>query len=381
MNSFIRPMNLLAVVVCLYMPYVSHGEEVESPKKENPDFVENIKKALSDDKAEKERDLIKHWGAQESLFIFAGAEFSAVNDAFKKGNARVGLIDYMGGKTPHCSYNGMFYTGKRESDKVDIYDDFETTNKGKKFKQSALGFYCPQAYVSFTLTNEGESVAADKESTNPATVSSEKTLHRAAETELGLFLPFYKAPFFQDGVYVEDRLENKKRNCNETTQSSPTANVAPAAVTPSKTASTADSTSTSSAKQASADVSDGKGAQCETTKTFEPYYSLTGPIAKYALRKTDNESGMLRRWQAGLRYARNQETFLDLTYGRTEGLKSHRGEFVWQRPVASKGSARIYLGLASNFAVDKRGDVKESEPDIFKVYLTMNASIGDLLGF
>ncbi len=115
-----------------------------------------------------------------------------------------------------------------------------------------------------------------------------------------------------------------------------------------------------------------------------------GPMVIIGGRKLDNESFVHQRIYAGLRTARSPDTFADLLYGRTGGLRSHRLEVRGQYafPHAFKNNARLSIGAVGNFGLNKRkfGECEEAsshcqleEKDVVKFYLSYDVDTTGLL--
>ncbi|BFT28947.1 hypothetical protein D210916BOD24_01230 [Alteromonas sp. D210916BOD_24] len=107
-----------------------------------------------------------------------------------------------------------------------------------------------------------------------------------------------------------------------------------------------------------------------------------GLISTYGARKVDDIDNFQQRYYGGLRFAFNEETFLDLMYGKSEPLKGRRLQLRGQLPVYTLGEGRVFLGAIANIEVarGKRNDEGElvSQPDSIQVYLTWQTTFDQL---
>lgn len=107
-----------------------------------------------------------------------------------------------------------------------------------------------------------------------------------------------------------------------------------------------------------------------------------GPIAVAGGRKTDELDSFQNRYYLGFRFSNNEETYLDLLYGKSQPLQGKRAEIRGQLPVSTLGTGRLFLGGAVNFEVKRKaknglGELI-SEADSFKIYLTWQTTFDDL---
>ncbi len=107
-------------------------------------------------------------------------------------------------------------------------------------------------------------------------------------------------------------------------------------------------------------------------------YALIGPVVSVGALKTDakNEIHMPKKRYIGLRSALNPETYAEVLYGTTSGLKSKRLELRMQAPIARfQNGSRIFIGGVFNMAYDKRID---GEPESASIYLSWHVPFGEL---
>ncbi len=107
-------------------------------------------------------------------------------------------------------------------------------------------------------------------------------------------------------------------------------------------------------------------------------YALIGPVVSVGALKTNakNEIHMPKKRYIGLRSALNPETYAEVLYGTTSGLKSKRLELRMQAPIARfQNGSRIFIGGVFNMAYDKRID---GEPESASIYLSWHVPFGEL---
>ncbi len=107
-------------------------------------------------------------------------------------------------------------------------------------------------------------------------------------------------------------------------------------------------------------------------------YALIGPVVSVGALRTDteNEIHMPKKRYIGLRSALNPETYAEVLYGTTSGLKSKRLELRMQVPIARfQNGSRIFVGGVFNMAYDKRID---GEPESASIYLSWHVPFGEL---
>ena len=104
---------------------------------------------------------------------------------------------------------------------------------------------------------------------------------------------------------------------------------------------------------------------------------LVGPMALASESKLADSSSFNKRYYGGFRFAYSPEFYLDLMYGKTEGLEGNRAEIRYQMPLGNltEGS-RLLLGLAVNTGVSGNGEADDS----VRLYLTWNTGFNQLLG-
>lgn len=104
---------------------------------------------------------------------------------------------------------------------------------------------------------------------------------------------------------------------------------------------------------------------------------LVGPTALTSESKLGDSSSFNKRYYGGLRFAYSPEFYLDLLYGKTEGLSGRRAEFRYQMPVGNlTEDSRLLLGLAVNMGIKD----DDSEGDSVRLYLTWNTGINKIFG-
>jgi len=107
-------------------------------------------------------------------------------------------------------------------------------------------------------------------------------------------------------------------------------------------------------------------------------YALIGPVVSVGALRTDtkNEIHMPKKRYIGLRSALNPETYAEVLYGTTSGLKSKRLELRMQAPISRfQNGSRIFIGGVFNMAYDKRID---GEPESASIYLSWHVPFGEL---
>ncbi len=104
-------------------------------------------------------------------------------------------------------------------------------------------------------------------------------------------------------------------------------------------------------------------------KNLDDKYALYGPVISVGALKSaaKNNINMTKKRYIGLRSALNPETYAEILYGTTSGLKSKRLEIRLQTPIARfQNGSRIFVGSIFNIAYNKRVD---GEPETASVYL------------
>lgn len=105
---------------------------------------------------------------------------------------------------------------------------------------------------------------------------------------------------------------------------------------------------------------------------------LTGILINYGAKKNSAREHINSRFYAGVRNAFNPETYIDATYGYTQGLNSSRIEVKAHLPVYrfSHGS-RIFFGGTLNMSTP--WSPASSDPDVIRFYLEWNADFGKII--
>lgn len=102
---------------------------------------------------------------------------------------------------------------------------------------------------------------------------------------------------------------------------------------------------------------------------------LIGPTIQGSLRKLDDADSFSKRYYLGSRFSYSPETFLDILWGKTEGVRGKRVEVKAQVPVANlTENSRLFLGGAVNFGVSDSKD----ESDSVRLFLTWNTNVDDI---
>ncbi|HHI93759.1 MAG TPA: hypothetical protein ENK04_09660 [Gammaproteobacteria bacterium] len=104
-------------------------------------------------------------------------------------------------------------------------------------------------------------------------------------------------------------------------------------------------------------------------KNLDDKYALYGPVISVGALKSaaKNNINMTKKRYIGLRSALNPETYAEILYGTTSGLKSKRLEIRLQTPIARfQNGSRIFVGSIFNIAYNKRVN---GEPETANVYL------------
>jgi hypothetical protein len=112
-------------------------------------------------------------------------------------------------------------------------------------------------------------------------------------------------------------------------------------------------------------------------KDLDSYCSLLiGPTFQASLIKVGNADRFTRRYYGGTRLAYSPESFVDVLYGKTEGLSGHRAEIRFQYPLHTlKNGGRIFWGGAFNIGVEGSSQGEIAEPDSVRLYITWNTDI------
>lgn len=115
---------------------------------------------------------------------------------------------------------------------------------------------------------------------------------------------------------------------------------------------------------------------------LSPNTSYFGPMVDFGVRKTDNVQQFDRRAYYGFRAAMSQEMYLELLYGHTASLNTHRFEIRAQMPVYDfHNSTKLYIGADANLSHGHPDDLKATaDPDTFVIYLIWNVPLSTVLG-
>jgi len=105
---------------------------------------------------------------------------------------------------------------------------------------------------------------------------------------------------------------------------------------------------------------------------------FTGPILSYSAKKTEDIDRVNSKLYFGARNAYNPETYVDILFGKTQGLDSQRMEIRAHLPVYKfVHGSRIFIGGILNMSAP--WDVSKDENDAIRFYLEWNADFGKLL--
>ena len=99
-----------------------------------------------------------------------------------------------------------------------------------------------------------------------------------------------------------------------------------------------------------------------------------GILLEQGILAIDSDEDVRSRTYGGFRMSYNPEWYIDLLFGRTEGLDSDRFEFRGQFPIAqTTENSRIYLGIIANLGLTEPEDAPEE--DVVRVYVKWNVSL------
>lgn len=115
---------------------------------------------------------------------------------------------------------------------------------------------------------------------------------------------------------------------------------------------------------------------------LSPNSNYVGPMVDFGVRKTDTVQQFDRRVYYGIRAAVSQEMYVELLYGRTASLNTHRLEIRAQMPVYDfHNSTKLYIGADANLSHGHPDDPKATaDPDAFVIYLIWNVPLSTVLG-
>lgn len=115
-------------------------------------------------------------------------------------------------------------------------------------------------------------------------------------------------------------------------------------------------------------------------QTYQEF--AVGLIASAGGRKVDGTDNFQDRLYGGVRFANNEETYLDVLYGKSEPLIGRRMEIRGQLPVSNLGGGKLFLGGSANFEVErKKRDIEGNlvnEEDSFKIYVIWQTTFDSL---
>lgn len=104
-----------------------------------------------------------------------------------------------------------------------------------------------------------------------------------------------------------------------------------------------------------------------------------GVLLSYGTSKSQLEERANSRLYAGFRNAYNPETYIDLLFGRTQGLESVRFELRAHIPVYKfDHGSRIFFGSVFNTSLPWQRD-NVTDKDVYRFYLEWNADFGKIL--
>ena len=119
--------------------------------------------------------------------------------------------------------------------------------------------------------------------------------------------------------------------------------------------------------------------------TFLPVYKkhrtrfgelLAGPIAHTSVSRFDGSETFVKRYYGGFRFAYSPEAWIDLTYGKTEGLDGRRAEVRFQIPVFNiSPDSRLLVGAIANVGVRNTDD---EDRDSFRLFVSWNTGFRNL---
>ena len=147
---------------------------------------------------------------------------------------------------------------------------------------------------------------------------------------------------------------------------------------------------TSSAEQATIlNGNDIENTLIVTASAFVPFFhsiininrslgDLTGVLVSYGAKKSSSHEHIDSRFYAGFRNAFNPETYIDVLFGSTQGVKGSRIEINAHLPVYKfEHGSRIFFGGTLNMATP--WDAVENEPDLIRFYLEWNADFEKII--
>lgn len=103
---------------------------------------------------------------------------------------------------------------------------------------------------------------------------------------------------------------------------------------------------------------------------------MFGPIVTTGFNFTDKtQDSFNTRYYIGFRMAHNEESYLDVVYGKSEGIRGKRLEVRGQLPVSTLAGGRLFVGGRANVAIDK---YKKETEDAWQIYLQWQTSFDAL---
>ena len=149
---------------------------------------------------------------------------------------------------------------------------------------------------------------------------------------------------------------------------------------------------TSSAEQAtntSAENNNIQNTMVVTAAVFIPFFhstinsdrtlsDLTGVLISYGAKKNNTLERVSSRVYTGIRNSFNPETYIDVLFGKTQGLETARMEVRAHLPVYKfVHGSRIFFGGTLNMATP--WSEATNDPDVIRFYLEWNADFGKII--
>lgn len=102
-----------------------------------------------------------------------------------------------------------------------------------------------------------------------------------------------------------------------------------------------------------------------------------GPVVTAGYRKSHDVGTGARRYYAGIRSSHNPESYVDLLYGKTEGVRGQRVEVRGMIPISDFAGGSFNVGGAVNLAVSSEA---EQTPDSVRVQIIWRARLNEFFG-
>jgi len=147
---------------------------------------------------------------------------------------------------------------------------------------------------------------------------------------------------------------------------------------------------TSSAEQATIlNGNDIENTLIVTASVFVPFFhsiininrslgDFTGVLINYGAKKNSSHEHIYSRFYTGFRNAFNPETYIDVLFGSTQGVKGSRIEINAHLPVYKFAhGSRIFFGGTLNMSTP--WDTTDNEPDLIRFYLEWNADFEKII--